>query len=43
MPSGISHMLLSRYLPVGEDRPFLHKQRANTRCFQIGSIAPDLP
>ena len=43
MPSGISHMLLSRYLPLGADRPYLHKQRANTRYFQIGSIAPDLP
>ncbi|WP_027714115.1 zinc dependent phospholipase C family protein [Desulfuromonas sp. TF] len=43
MPSGISHMLLSRYLPVEADRPYSHKMRANTRYFQIGSIAPDLP
>lgn len=43
MPSGISHMLFSRYLPVEADSPFFYKMRANTRYFQIGSIAPDLP
>ncbi len=43
MPSGISHMLLSRYLPIENDRPFRYKLTANTRYFQIGSIAPDLP
>ena len=43
MPSGISHMLLSRYLPVNEDRPYLNKQRFNLRFFLVGSIAPDLP
>ena len=43
MPSGISHMLLSRYLPVEDDCPYRYKLRSNTRYFQIGSIAPDLP
>lgn len=43
MPSGISHMMLSRYLPVGNERPYFYKMRHNTRYFQIGSIAPDLP
>jgi hypothetical protein len=43
MPSGISHILLSRYLPLGADRPYFYKLRANTRYFQIGSIAPGLP
>lgn len=42
MPSGITHMLLSRNLPTG-NRPYCYQQRANTRYFQIGSIAPDLP
>jgi len=36
-------MLLSRYLPVEDDCPYQYKQRSNTRYFQIGSIAPDLP
>lgn len=43
MPSGISHMLLSRYLPVEDDCPYRYKRSFNTRYFQIGSIAPDLP
>jgi len=42
MPSGVSHILLSRYLPAWENRPF-YKQGANTRYFQIGSIALDPP
>jgi hypothetical protein len=36
-------MLLSRYLHLGADRPYLYKLRHNTRFFQIGSNAPDLP
>lgn len=43
MPSGISHMLFSYYLPFDEDSPYRNKIKANTRYFQIGSIAPDLP
>ena len=36
-------MLLSRYLPLEDDCPYQYKQKSNTRYFQIGSIAPDLP
>lgn len=36
-------MLLSRNLPIDASVPYLNKLRANTRYFQIGSIAPDLP
>ncbi|WP_321391389.1 zinc dependent phospholipase C family protein [uncultured Desulfuromusa sp.] len=43
MPSGISHILLSRYLAVPENRPYRYQINANARYFQIGSIAPDLP
>ena len=43
MPSGISHMLLSRHLPVDKDRPYLNKQRFNLRFFLVGGIAPDHP
>lgn len=43
MPSGISHMLLSRNLPIADDSSYRYKQLYNTRYFQIGSIAPDLP
>lgn len=43
MPSGISHMLLSRNLELADDCPYRYKIRQNTRYFQIGSIAPDLP
>lgn len=43
MPSGISHMLLSRYLPIEKSKGYLHKRNFFTRYFQIGSIAPDLP
>ena len=34
---------MSEYLPPGVDRPYPHKQQANTHYYQIGSIAPDLP
>lgn len=43
MPSGISHMLLSRNLELGADCPYRYKMRQNTRYLQIGSVAPDLP
>ena len=43
MPSGISHMLLSRYLPIDGGRDYRYKIMSNTRYFQVGSIAPDLP
>jgi len=43
MPSGISHMLLSRNLPVDDNSPYQFKRLYNTRYFQLGSIAPDLP
>ncbi len=43
MPSGLSHMLFSRYLPIEDGCPYRNQMRANTRYFQIGSIAPDLP
>lgn len=43
MPSPISHMLLSRNLPTDDDSPYQYKRLYNTRYFQIGSIAPDLP
>lgn len=43
MPSGISHMLISRSLPVEDNCPYKYKLSFNTRYFQIGSIAPDLP
>ena len=43
MPSGISHMLLSCNLPVDDDSTYRYKKLYNTRYFQIGSIAPDLP
>jgi len=43
MPSPISHTLLSRYLPVKDNSPYFHNRLHNTRYFQIGSIAPDLP
>jgi len=43
MPSGITHMLLIRNLPVDDDCLYRFKQFYNTRYFQLGSIAPDLP
>jgi len=43
MPSGISHMLFSRNLPFPGDRPYRYPISANTKYFQIGSVAPDLP
>lgn len=43
MPSGISHMLLSRTLPIPANCSYRYKLRNNTRYFQVGSIAPDLP
>jgi len=36
-------MLLSKYLPIDDDCPYRYKLNFNTRYFQIGSIAPDLP
>lgn len=42
MPSGISHMLLVRNLPV-EDRPYRYQMHSNSRYVQLGSIAPDIP
>ncbi len=43
MPSGISHILLSRYLDIPDDRLYRYQLKKNARYFQIGSIAPDLP
>lgn len=42
MPSGISHMLLSRHLDVAGG-PLEYVLPANIPYFQFGSIAPDLP
>ena len=43
MPSGISHILFSRFLPIDRSQPYFYQLKANSDYFQIGSIAPDLP
>ena len=42
MPSGISHMQLSNYLPIAGSE-YRYKFIANKRYFLVGSIGPDLP
>lgn len=43
MPSGITHMLISRNLPIDDDTTYKFKKLYNTKYFQLGSISPDLP
>lgn len=42
MPSPISHILLTRNLPLGDNCRYINYKRSNNTYFQLGSIGPDI-